>query len=369
MTTPAIDPKRLKRLLRSLIDIYSPSGKEDEAIDYLFTTLKRAGLAVTRQMVDEDRDNLLVLPPDGEAELLFVGHVDTVPAYDYETYETDFEGDTVWGLGATDMKGGCAAMIEAFMAWQDSGRELPRAALALVVGEEENGDGTAALVREYHFPWAIVGEPTDMGISMSHYGYVELELRAGGKRMHASLAEQAPNAIKAMLSTLSHLMPMLDSYSPGLVYNLRDMTSSSSGFAVPEWCEAWLDLHLPPGVAPDAFVAAVEEAIEPVRAKIAPATLSAIFTTVHAGYTLPAKGPHVERLQTLAKEMGLPFNERPFPSHSDAALLWEAGIKPAIVGPGKLAVAHTRDEAVSMAQVEQAARFYLAILEQLSAAN
>lgn len=366
-TMAAIDPKRLRKHFSALVDIYSPSGKEEEVVSYASGVLKRAGIPFERQEVDEDRDNLLILPESGEAEVVLAGHLDTVSAQDYENYACEFEGDIAWGLGTADMKSGCAAMLEAFIAYHEAYDRVPKAALALLVGEEENGDGAQALVREYHFDYAIVGEPTDLAVCMSHYGYVELGLRASGKRMHASQAEHAPSAIKAMLAALGHLTPMLDAHVPSLIYNIRDMASSQSGFAVPESCSAWLDLHLPPGLAPDAFIGHVEEALDAARSSVAPASLTARFTTLHAGYTLPHKGPFAEGLAELAQKEGLHFAPSPFPSHSDAAILWEAGIKPVICGPGRLEVSHTRDECVSFAQTEQAARFYLRLLERLDA--
>ena len=68
-------------------------------------------------------------------------------------------------------------------------------ALALVVGEEEDGDGAVALGREFHFPWAIVGEPTNLQPCLSHYGYLEVQITTRGRRMHASLANKGQNPL------------------------------------------------------------------------------------------------------------------------------------------------------------------------------
>ena len=61
-----VNPERLKKLLRSLVDIYSPSGKEEEILEYAEKYLKKAGLLVTRQEVDENRYNLIVFPEGRE---------------------------------------------------------------------------------------------------------------------------------------------------------------------------------------------------------------------------------------------------------------------------------------------------------------
>lgn len=117
-----IQPERLKNLLKRLVDIYSPSGKENEVIKLAERYLKKYGLTVTRQKVDRNRFNLLVLPPKkSEIELCFVGHLDTVTAYDLDDYAFREEGDRIYGLGTADMKAGCAAMIELFVVLIEAG--------------------------------------------------------------------------------------------------------------------------------------------------------------------------------------------------------------------------------------------------------
>ncbi|MFO7460133.1 MAG: M20/M25/M40 family metallo-hydrolase, partial [Desulfatiglandales bacterium] len=177
-----INPKRLRRLFKRLLDIYSPSGKEEDVVDYLHSYMKRHGLPVCRQDVGENRHNLIVSFSGRETELAFIGHVDTVSAYELEDFGAQEKGDVIKGLGAADMKGACAAMIEAFTCLLEQGIEEAPLSLALVVGEEEKGDGAEALVKEYHFPWAIIGEPTDLKPCLKHYGYLEIRLNTRGRR-------------------------------------------------------------------------------------------------------------------------------------------------------------------------------------------
>lgn len=366
--TPAkIQPQRLKASLQKLIDIYSPTGKEEQVLGHLAGYLKRSGLTPTRQPLDDNRYNLLVLPEDPEtATLVFVGHIDTVIAYDLDDYQFAEEGDRVIGLGAADMKGGCAAMIEAFLAFQETGAPLP-AALALVVGEEEEGDGADALLEEYHFPWAVVGEPTNLKPCLSHYGYLELQLKTFGKRRHASLAGPGDNAVALMLKSLLGLTEYMDAHRPDVVCNIRDIFTSRAGFAVPEGAEAWIDLHLPPGAPLGDIAAELEERFLGVCDRNAPMCGQFRITTVDYGYELPAKGDMVARLQEIFTRRGLTWDAETFRSHSDANQLWAAGVKPIMLGPGRLDQAHTPEESVSFAQVCEAAAIYLDVLNALAA--
>ncbi|MFP4037038.1 MAG: M20 family metallopeptidase, partial [Desulfobacteraceae bacterium] len=283
-----VDRSRLRDLLRSLIDIYSPSGKEGEVVSFLDSYLRAQGLTVLRQPVEEDRDNLVVLPKGTEARLVLLGHVDTVAAFDYDEYRCEEAGDEIRGLGAADMKAGCAAMVEALLAAAER-IEAP-AALALVVGEEETGDGTTALMEDYSFSWAVVGEPTDLVPCLGHYGYIEMELVTTGRRVHASLADQGYNAVRSMLQVLMGLSSHLEDSRRDVIYNIRDMTSSQAGFAVPDRCEAAVDLHLPPKASVGEMVAELEEVVS--RCLPEGASLSDVlnYSTLHAGYEIPDRG-------------------------------------------------------------------------------
>ena len=360
MSEPAmtVNEKRLHQLLRKMVNIYSPPGKEKDLVDFLYSYLKRHGLPVVRQSVDEERHNLIVEPDDVEAELVLVGHLDTVEAFDLESYEFRLEGETAAGLGTADMKGGCAAMIEAFLTLWENGHTRRPVALALVVGEEDYGDGAQRLVREYDFSAAIVGEPTDLKPCLSHYGYLEIQFTTQGKRVHASLAPQAANAATAMLRLLLAFIDHFDRELSDGVYNLRDLTSAHSGFAVPDSCEAWIDLPLPALTNMGELTFQLEE-LHAGWANAHPEAGAAIhFNTLHAGYELPRKGPLVELLQKVYANHGRPFTPTSFPSHSDANTLWAAGIKPVLLGPGRLEKAHTAEESVPLAQVTQAAQLY-----------
>jgi len=356
---PKVNPKRLHQLLRKMVNIYSPPGKENDLTDFMYSYLKRHGLPVVRQPVDEDRHNLVVEPDDIEAQTVFMGHIDTVEAYDLDSYEFRQEEDAAFGLGTADMKSGCAAMVEAFVTlWENGYAHLP-VALALVVGEEESGDGAQRLTREYDFSTAIVGEPTDLGPCLSHYGYLEIQLLTRGRRMHASLAPQAPNAAKSMLHLLLDFIQYFDGTISDVVYNLRDLTTSQSGFAVPDYCEAWIDLHLPALTDMGNLTFDLEE-VHARYAKANPESESSIhFCTIHSGYELPQRGPFVELLKKVYKRHKFDFVPASFPSHSDANILWAAGIKPILLGPGKLEKAHTAEESVHLPQVFQAAQMYV----------
>ena len=361
----AVDPERLRKTLLEMVDIYSPSGKEEDVQLYVEEILRKAGLAVERQEVEEEeRYNLHAVMGQGEPLLYMVGHVDTVPAWDLEEYGPVEEWGIVRGLGTADMKGGCAAMLEAWLALATlPEEERPPVGLLLVVGEEENGDGSAAFLQSRRPPWVVIGEPTSLAPCFSHFGYLEASLVTQGRRIHSSLPELGHNAVESMLRVLLHLGkdPLFDRESSQIVYSIREMSSSRAGFVVPDRCEALIDLHLPPETDPKEIRGAMEKRLAGADRFIPGLNLEISFDFASQGYQLGGDNRLGEILESIFPRLNLPLQFVPFRSHSDGNLFFEAGVKPLVLGPGSLETAHTPDEQTSLSEVEAAARIYAAL--------
>ncbi|AQT67646.1 Acetylornithine deacetylase [Anaerohalosphaera lusitana] len=360
-----IQADRLKELMRDMVDIYSPSGKEGEIGEYLAGYLLDKGLPVTLREVSEGRRNVEVVFSDKRPEIAFIGHIDTVPAYDIENYEFDEEDGLIYGLGTADMKGGCAAMVEAFVAAVEAGMKPERAGLFLVVGEEETSDGTAALLEARSFPWAIIGEPTNLVPCLAHYGYMEMLVRVFGTRRHAATAGREYNAIFSTLRMLLRLGGIIEAEHPEAILNIRDIHSSEAGFAVPGSCEAWVDLHIPPAANPKQFASELEKIVRESLTGGSVTDYEIDFPLLAKGSRASGAGLVPEVLEKAYAGEGMEWHPGAFKSHSDANLLCEAQCETVIIGPGQLEKAHTRDESISFEQVEKAARIYGGVLERL----
>ncbi|SDZ96098.1 acetylornithine deacetylase [Desulfuromusa kysingii] len=360
----AIDPIRLRQTLMEMIDIYSPSGKEEDIQLYLEERLVATGIPVRRQIVEGERYNLITTMGQGEPSLYFVGHVDTVTAWDIDKYTAVEEWGVVRGLGSADMKGGCAAMVEAWLALATLAEEQrPTLGLLLVVGEEENGDGSSRFLAEQCPDWAIIGEPTSLRPAFNHYGYMEIALVTLGRRIHSSLPELGHNAIESMLRVLLQIerSPLFAQQPSKLVYSIREMSSSRAGFVVPDRCDTWIDLHLSPDVQPATVRAELEQTLTHARQTIKGLSLEARFDFESGGYELPLNNPLMVALEDIFPRLNLPLQFVPFRSHSDGNLFYQAGSKPLILGPGSLETAHTSEEQTSLTEVEAAARIYAAL--------
>lgn len=342
-----IDRERLRRLFLELVGVYSPSGKEEEALSFLEEFCAEQGCPYGVQPVDEDRYNLLLGRPD--APLVFVGHVDTVDAWELDALgPEDLGGGWVRGLGTADMKGGCAAMVEAYLTLRREGSARD-VGVALLVGEERDGDGATAFLREARPGRALVGEPTGLALCTSHFGYLEVELSARGRRAHASIPERGENAAEAVLAALNALLRYRAGAPEPLVLSVRHFETTNPGFAVPERAAAWVDVHLPPGRSAAAAAEYLRRAVE----EAAGGPVEVRFPTNQDGFSVTEDDPLVRACRTAGLSGAGAFR-----SHSDAGLFHSAGVPTVLLGPGRLELAHTEEERVDFAEVAEAADAY-----------
>ncbi len=367
-----LDEARIIGLLTAAVEQYSPSFAEEPAMEVFASRLSENGISYIRQPVAEaggpiadHRANLLIELGPQPAALMWVGHVDTVPIIDEEEQRIHREGDILHGLGTADMKSGCAAIVEAVVALVNSGVELRRGlTVALVVGEEEYGDGSEALLESHSAPLTVIGEPTGLQACVDHYGYYECRLTARGTRAHAALPEIGASAIHAMLEWMQRILEAGgEPYFPrGLTINPREIRGGADQFMVAAQCEAVIDIHAPPAIPCDLIDGLINETRTQALATHPRCELDYENLFWAQGYTNAPEDPLLRPLHRAFENTGLVWKSSAFRSHSDGSLFHQKGSLAVICGPGRLEVAHTRAEHVSLPQTVQAARLYAGMI-------
>ncbi len=130
------------------------------------------------------RSNLVVrVPGQGRGTLAFNGHVDVVAPY----FPPRVEGDVVFGRGACDDKGQCAAMLLAIYLIEHARWMcdlVPPAGLLFefVIDEEPGGNGSLSLAldRRFAFDTLIVLEATKLAVHPGNRGAVWYRLELDG---------------------------------------------------------------------------------------------------------------------------------------------------------------------------------------------
>ena len=365
-----LDDEQLVILLTDAVDQYSPSYAEEPAMQVFAARLNECGVRYMRQPLPpgsgpagDTRANLIIELGPQPSALMWVGHVDTVPLIDEEDQRMHLEGDILHGLGSADMKSGCAAIVEAVIAVVKSGVELTRGlTVALVVGEEEYGDGSEALLEWRTAPLTVIGEPTGLVPCVDHYGYYECRLTAQGARAHAALPELGASAIHAMLAWMQQILESGGEASHGMTINPREIRGGAGLFMVAQECEAAIDIHVPPGVERAVIDQLIERAREQAQATHPRCELKSENLYWATGYTNAEDDPLLIPLRAAYQATGLNWSPAAFRSHSDGSLFHQKGSIPVICGPGHLEVAHTRHEHVSLQETRNAAHLYAALI-------
>jgi acetylornithine deacetylase/succinyl-diaminopimelate desuccinylase-like protein len=125
----------------------NPPGDEREVAAVAREALASAGLPAPRVIAREPARPSLLTTLDfgpGGRHLVLCGHLDTKPvggaAWSVDPFAATIDGDRLYGLGATDMKGAVAAMIAAAERLDLSAGRLS----LLLVADEENGAALGA---------------------------------------------------------------------------------------------------------------------------------------------------------------------------------------------------------------------------------
>ncbi len=367
-----VDDAKLMTLLTDAVAQYSPSYAEESVMEVFVSRLAENGISYLRQpvpqlggTVTDNRANLIVELGPRPAHMMWVGHVDTVPVIDDEHLGIQRDGDLLYGLGTADMKSGCAAVVEAVSALVRCGVEFKRGlCVALVVGEEEYGDGSQALLAQRTAPLVVIGEPTGLEACVSHYGYYECRLKTLGTRAHAALPEVGASAIHAMLEWMRMILHAGSEapFAEKMSINPREIRGGGELFVVADECEAAIDFHVPPGVSDATVSALVEQARQRTLETHPSCTLEFENVFWAPGYANAPDNPTLSPVRAAYEHIGLPWTPVPFRSHSDGSLFYQQGAMPVICGPGHLEVAHTRKEHVAFAEVQRAARLYATMI-------
>jgi succinyl-diaminopimelate desuccinylase len=242
--------ERLAQRTLELIDI--PSESRDEA-------------ALARHVLDllpgaRDLGDCCVLAGPADARILLAGHLDTVPAQDNRPGRVD--GDRVHGLGASDMKGALAVMIELVLAG------APFQALFFPREELPVQESALTPLLQRHrldADFAIVMEPTDNVLHAGCLGNVNATWTFHGRSGHSARPWQADNAIEHAARGVLHLAghePAPHEFDGLTFMEVASVTQIHGGIAanvIPDRVDCHVNFRVAPGRSPDEAVALLEE--------------------------------------------------------------------------------------------------------------
>ena len=322
-----------------LVNIPSESGSEAELYSYVRST-------VPLEPVFDDGESVIFARRAGKPLVLLAGHTDTVPSQG--NLPGRIEDGAVVGLGASDMKGGLAVMIEL-------ARRAHEVDLAYDVGflffpREELGPAENPLpgvfertevVDEAHL--VICLEPTDNTLQLGCLGNLNARVVFEGRSAHSARPWLGTNAITLALDGLAPVLrnEPRDVEIDGLVFReVMSVTQLNAGIAsnvIPARAEANINLRY----APDRTPASAEELIHQLFPN---ADIWSHSPPAHVA----AQSPLVQALREAGS-----FELEPKQAWTNVADFAARGLDAVNLGPGGTRYAHAADERVEITELER----------------
>jgi succinyl-diaminopimelate desuccinylase len=294
-----------------------------------------------------DGESLIFARREGKPLVLLAGHTDTVPSQ--ANLPGRIEDGAVVGLGASDMKGGLAVMIE-LAHWAATADLAYDLALLFFPREELGPDENplpgifehTALVDEAQL--VICLEPTDNTLQLGCLGNLVGRVVFEGKSAHSARPWLGVNAIGLALDGLRHTVEATprDVEIDGLVFReVISVTELHAGIAsnvIPARAEATINFRYAPDRTPESAVNRVRELIG--------TDVEIVANSPPAHVAL--RSPLVERLREAGS-----FEVQPKQAWTNVADFAARGLDAVNLGPGATRYAHAVDERVAIDDLER----------------
>ncbi len=324
-------------LLSDLVNIPSVTGNEREIAGFVLERLRRRG---TGELLRSGHGLVWRGPQRDRPLVVLAGHLDTVPPNANERARV--EGDRLYGLGSTDMKGGDAVML-ALLETLDP--DALRFDLAAVFYDAEEGPASKNGLRRVlgEMPWltgaalAILLEPTDCAVELGCNGILNAEVTVRGMAAHSARPWTGVNAVEKAAAWLAEVtrVPAVPVSIHGIEYRetlaLTTLKAGRARNVVPDELVANLNYRFPPDRN-------VEQATRDLRARVPEAFEFAVVDAAEPGAVSldrPIVREFVERFGArIAGKQGW----------TDVARFTSAGVPAFNFGPGIPELCHQMNE-------------------------
>ncbi len=231
--------------LIKILKIYSPSTKEKELSDFIYSYAKGLGF---KDVTQDQANNVIVSASEGRPLIYLIGHMDTVPG----ELPVFYDGTNVYGRGAVDAKSALSAFLFSSLSLKDLGCGLKFIA---VTDEERLSEGMKEIIKREQRPdYAVFGEPTGLtGIAVSYKGRLLAKLSFSAKPYHSSSPPEGKTAFDLMIEAVNEIYLKVKSLNSESTSHFDSVTAQvvkcscgDSTNKTPSLAESYIDIRVPP---------------------------------------------------------------------------------------------------------------------------
>jgi len=352
--------------LQQLIAIPSPSYEEKQVAEFLKDKMTEFGFSTAKADVLGDAMGVIKGRGGGRSFLLN-GHIDHVPVGEMvdpysgklmDGAEFGDIGEVIYGRAACDMKAAVAAMVLAGRALVEQGIKLKGDyKVAAVSLEEVGGMGTKSTIVDSQFlaDVVLIGEATNMELSLGHRGSMKYDVVVHGRSCHASAPERGINALYKALKMITKIkdelapsLPVHPVYGKASLVITQIEVSPKASNVVPEECKFVIDCRNHPDFTDYHLYEALKKIIIELKvddpefdATVIPGNI--INERKFSGfYTDPKTNPVVaEAVDAITESYRMP-EKRIWTFATDGRIYAHLGIPVIGFGPGEEKYAHTQ---------------------------
>lgn len=274
-------------LLQELVAVPSPYFHEEEIMEMVKKWFNSRGMDAKFHEYHESKvtdfhgkNVVLELTGTGEGPVIHInGHLDTVNLCKGWTKNPsgEIDGDLLYGVGALDMKSGCAAAMIALAEFHKEHKDFKGKIKASFVSVEEGpyGMGTNALIESGFLndvDFSLINEPSAgfndnpfPDICLGARGGYGLEIEFFGKASHAATPELGINAAQdaaAVIGELKNIVFIEDEHLGKGTSCVIGMASDGGACSVPDYATVKIFRHIVRGEDENTIIKEIDEAVK-----------------------------------------------------------------------------------------------------------
>ncbi len=362
------------------INSINPPGDELIIANYCADFLQTLGFEIELIQHSEKRASVLarLRGSDQVPGVMVCGHLDTVPVgaitWQHEPLGGEIFDGKIWGRGASDMKGGIAALLASVHGLVKSNFS-PRGDLwvGLTAGEETDFLGALEISKHHEvlpLQVLLIPEPSSNEIFLAQKGALWLEIEMEGKTAHGSMPDLGVNTVESMAQFIYRLKSLDFSFKPHLLLDKctaagTTMHGGEKINVIPDNCYSTIDIRTMPGQNHKVILDKIQNLLHDIEESTPGLKSKMRILKDYAAVETDQKNPIVSPIRSAASlVLGEEVPIKGVRFFTDSAVLTPAWEVPMVLcGPGHAELAHQPDEFIEISLLKQAEEIYTLALK------